>query len=208
MVTELGAWDWQLLSHLLPDMVLRKIAAIRPPSIVREGCARLVLGRVSKFSLKSAYKAIDNVPLDECNVDWKFIWKLNIPQRIRVLEAFRSLLVQDELLRPHVPWCLPEIGWVKINCDGAIEVEIDSLETCRISNHLSESLANSNLVVAIHELCQRSWRVAIQHIRREANAVADKMAVVVRDLPVGVAAYTAPPEFILTLLHDDLSLIV
>ncbi|KAL4348073.1 hypothetical protein GQ457_17G010470 [Hibiscus cannabinus] len=135
-------------------MVLRKIAAIRPP---HPSQGNDVIGwrweKSRKFSLKSAYKSIDNVSIVDNNVDWKFIWKLNIPQRIWVFiwlalrnglimnaeracrhltdssrcqfaqhvpEAFWPGLVQDELVRSRVLWCLPENGWVKINCDGAV----------------------------------------------------------------------------------------
>ncbi|KAL4326271.1 hypothetical protein GQ457_11G005490 [Hibiscus cannabinus] len=125
MRNELGGWDWIVLSAMLPDFCLRKIAAIQPPSDDL-GSDSIGWRWDSKriFTSKSAYSLLVQHPggspniIWKCiwslqvqhpggshNIIWKCIWSLQVPQRIRVflwLSNRERLLTNEERFRRHL----------------------------------------------------------------------------------------------------------
>ncbi|KAL4319829.1 hypothetical protein GQ457_18G007350 [Hibiscus cannabinus] len=106
MRNELGGWDWIVLSAMLPDFCLRKIAAIQPPSDDL-GSDSIGWRWDSKriFTSKSAYSFLVQHPGGSPNIIWKCIWSLQVPQRIRVflwLSNRERLLTNEERFRRHL----------------------------------------------------------------------------------------------------------
>ncbi|KAL4278971.1 hypothetical protein GQ457_03G013830 [Hibiscus cannabinus] len=87
------------------------------------------------------------------------------------------------------------------------KVEVDNLEVSKIVHRKFEALASLSLVTSIHELCSQEWGITIRHIDSGANVVADKMASVTHNLPVGETIYDALPYFVIILLDHDMAMI-
>ncbi|KAK9012033.1 hypothetical protein V6N11_040103 [Hibiscus sabdariffa] len=115
------------------------------------------------------------------------------------------------------PWCCPESGWQKINCDGAVDPragvaaiggvirdsdERDILEAIEIIHCSESNLTNGLLVHDIKEFLSREWRVQIRHINRCGNTVADILARMFRGKPVGEVCYANPLKGMSALAKD------
>ncbi|KAL4295874.1 hypothetical protein GQ457_12G003750 [Hibiscus cannabinus] len=252
MVDEAGDWDWCRLSSWLPKDTLERIAAVMPP--------RLGLGDDRsgwrwednrKFTTRSAYAALSVEPVANDSLYWRQIWKLPVPQRIRVfvwLVFHRRLLTNDERARRHLTssdrcsicnngtetmdhvlrlcpsvrqvwesvialeklslfvslpfdnwllqclnmsmaleklhrstWSCPEWGWLKVNCDGAVNshdkaaaiggVVRDSTGTWQFG--FSRSIGRCSIIMAelwaVLDSLRHSWDLGYRCLRLETD---------------------------------------
>ncbi|KAK8523532.1 hypothetical protein V6N12_048050 [Hibiscus sabdariffa] len=84
-----------------------------------------------------------------------------------------------------------------------VELETDSAEAANICNGLSTALQHSILVLAIHELLQRSWQVRIRHVSRSGNAVDDKLARLGQQYMLQGSYFAAPPVEVVSLVGEE-----
>ncbi|KAK8484817.1 hypothetical protein V6N11_051334 [Hibiscus sabdariffa] len=320
MVDDVGSWDWARLLQWLPHVTLEKIAAVKPPQI---GAGTDVPGwrweKNHNFSVKSAYKLMDVTTPFNVHTSWAKLWKLPVPQRIRVflwIALHQRLLTNVERAQRHISstemcttykdtpesidhvlrlclkarhnweeiidqrniheflsipfsswisqcvtdsarfeqgdlakdfdsvhsgvknlritqpaaWCPPPHGWMKANCDGAvntkdgraaigvydtlkhawnfrcrnIKLETDSLEATKSINRSSHSLVNTVLVKDILKLIARPWIVHIRHINQSKNKVADTLAALSRDKSIGEEIFERPPKEVMIELNRDM----
>ncbi|KAE8731273.1 hypothetical protein F3Y22_tig00002840pilonHSYRG00903 [Hibiscus syriacus] len=84
MVTVDGAWDIESLSNLLSHVAIPHIMNIKPPETF-DGLDVCTWrwNPTSTFATNSAYQWLLDRNWDDENKNWDFIWKLQIPQRIR-----------------------------------------------------------------------------------------------------------------------------
>ncbi|KAH9716124.1 reverse transcriptase domain-containing protein [Citrus sinensis] len=126
---EAGNWNWTLFSHLVPNSILLKIAAIHPPTAVF-GNDNYFWGSSSNgmFSVRAAYELLDDSMGSGSQIDWRLAWNWKGPQSIRVflwLLLHGRLKTREELYRRHVN--------VSIYCDrcgGSAEDILHSLRDC------------------------------------------------------------------------------
>ncbi|KAL4284332.1 hypothetical protein GQ457_16G009900 [Hibiscus cannabinus] len=106
MVDDNGGWDWIRLEQWLPQDVVAKIAAIKPPrSDAGADIPGWRWGKSRTFTVCSAYQAIHNPSTTTNESHWSKIWRLPVPQRIRVFMwlVFRQrLLTNAERFRRHL----------------------------------------------------------------------------------------------------------
>ncbi|KAK8565862.1 hypothetical protein V6N12_059408 [Hibiscus sabdariffa] len=96
-------------------------------------------------------------------------------QRIAVeyVDAFsKPLMTMGSAIRVVTFWQKSSVGWIKANSYGAV--------------HSSDACA---LVETISSLLNRSWSVRVQHIPREKNLVADRIAAMCRSDPIGMLEF-------------------
>ncbi|KAL4281030.1 hypothetical protein GQ457_03G026830 [Hibiscus cannabinus] len=84
-----------------------------------------------------------------------------------------------------------------------VELETDNMEVVEILNSTSAALLENSLVNDLREFLARDWNVVFWHISREQNKVADALAALGRNGPIGVALYEHPPASINRILVDD-----
>ncbi|KAK9025335.1 hypothetical protein V6N11_038204 [Hibiscus sabdariffa] len=90
MVSASGEWDWARLSGLLPQHLLEQIAAELPPHC-----------EAGPDVPSWIHNEVNGIA-DPC---WKWVWKLQVPQRVRVflwLALHRRLLTNVERTRRHL----------------------------------------------------------------------------------------------------------
>ncbi|KAK9017234.1 hypothetical protein V6N11_079716 [Hibiscus sabdariffa] len=110
-----GCWDWERISHFLPECILWKFVGIKPP-LMQFGSDlpgwRWEQNRC--FTTKSAYDALSAPSGPVVDFKWASIWNLHVPQRVKVflwLSAYDRLLTNSERIRRHIvafdrfPWC-------------------------------------------------------------------------------------------------------
>lgn len=131
----------------------------------------------------------------------------------------------------EICWDPPREGWVKLNTDGAFQVE-NKTTGCRgllrdaegkwifgFVKHLGYCKSNvtraviqvlskntphqSNLIKAIQHMLNRNWTVEINHIFREGNRCADWLAGNSTRLNVGLHLYSEPPKALAHFLLVD-----
>jgi len=97
-------WEWSQLQALLPPTVLQRIASY---DLVPEEFGEQLIWAADdsgRFTIKSALTLLRPAKADAV-VAWKWIWKLRIPQRIKVfvwLLFHRKLLTNAERFRRHL----------------------------------------------------------------------------------------------------------
>jgi ribonuclease HI len=96
LVDERGNWDWNILHDWVPEHILKKIAAVTPPSDdygddewVMAGCSN------DSFSVAGMYMVLSGYHGQEEITKWKRIWKLNVPERVR---TFMWMMFHERLL--------------------------------------------------------------------------------------------------------------
>ncbi|KAK9010241.1 hypothetical protein V6N11_036754 [Hibiscus sabdariffa] len=163
----------------------------------------------------------DNNPLHESAL---------IRYGIQLAKDFDSVHIGVKNLRISQPaaWCPPPHGWMKANCDGAVNTKdgraaiggmirdeygswklgftrnIGSLEATKIINRSSLSLVNTLLVEDILKLIARPWIVHIRHINRSKNKVADTLAALSRDKAIDEEIFEKPPNEVMIELNRDM----
>jgi hypothetical protein len=80
-----GRWNWSLFQSWFPAEILKKIAAIIPPSTDQDDDARIMPGSSSSnsISVSSLYMNLSGYHGDMENTTWKRIWKLHVPERVK-----------------------------------------------------------------------------------------------------------------------------
>ncbi|KAK9019201.1 hypothetical protein V6N11_053728 [Hibiscus sabdariffa] len=74
-------------------------------------------------------------------------------------------------------------------CFSCIILESNSKEIVDILHGHSVSLRGCSLISMIEKLINRNWFVQVQHVYRERNLVADRLASLSRNLPLGVTEW-------------------
>ncbi|KAL4291239.1 hypothetical protein GQ457_14G000340 [Hibiscus cannabinus] len=154
MVDDDGAWDWGRLSLCLPRETSAKIATVPPPWIgMGSDNPRWRWEDNRKFTTKSAYGALREEGETNGEVHWRQIWKMPVPQRVRVRNV-AGIGIGDDLWNTKFAvtcwliWksrCAQILGGVEFNSEG-------------LARHCREAAAE---FVAAHA-CRQAPRAAIQ----------------------------------------------
>ncbi|KAK8485285.1 hypothetical protein V6N11_038057 [Hibiscus sabdariffa] len=215
MVDNSGRWDWNRLSQWLPNEALERIVAVKP---LQNGAGDDNPGwrweKNQNCSTKSAYKALENDISADRNHVLSKIWKLPIPQRVRVciwlvahqriltnmesrvmqepkLVKYGNQIVEDFIstnynrIRPKVnhlaSWCLPANGWMKANCEGAVNPNDGSAAIGGVIRNeqgmwqigFSRSIGHcTSLAVelwATHDILNHAWQLGYRKIELETD---------------------------------------
>jgi ribonuclease HI len=94
-----GDWRQELLAEWLPSRILNKIQSIPPPDDGAGADVRYCLEDAhGNFSISAMYHVLCNFEEDEAAMVWNKIWKLQVPERVRV---FVWMMHHDRLLTNH-----------------------------------------------------------------------------------------------------------
>ncbi|KAL4362548.1 hypothetical protein GQ457_04G039580 [Hibiscus cannabinus] len=166
MVDADGDWDWSRLSSCLPSETLAKIATV-PPSRIDMGSDNLGWRWEDnrKFMTKSAYEALREAGELNGEVHWRQIWKMSIPQRIRMffwLVFHERLLTNTERVRRHLS------DYVRCSvCNNGSETIEHALRLCSKARRVWELwvpsgqlllLIHYRLAIGFYKVC-RTWLV-------------------------------------------------
>ncbi|EEF28824.1 conserved hypothetical protein [Ricinus communis] len=89
---------------------------------------------------------------------------------------------------------------------GVRNLLVETNITCIVSLILGQEMAmgsHASFVRGIRGLLSLAWQVQVYHINRECNLVADKMAAMANDLPLGYHFFQEPPQGYLQWLSHD-----
>ncbi|KAE8712936.1 hypothetical protein F3Y22_tig00110221pilonHSYRG00209 [Hibiscus syriacus] len=150
-----------------------------------------------------------------------------VEQSIRVKN---ELVAREEMdsdrrsnVRTATRWCKPARNWVKVNDDGAVwgpmkmasaggVIRDDqgrwivgfaqnlAVKTLKNNSRLTE---NGAAAIFIHRLLRRDWEVKVDHVHREANSVAYRLAELARGKEIGSVSFRYPPREIEELVEDE-----
>ncbi|KAK8976477.1 hypothetical protein V6N11_007820 [Hibiscus sabdariffa] len=100
-----GDWDWNRMEGILPQQNLECVASIYPTNgTIGDDLPRWRWEKNGRFSTKSAYNYLCRETDDGRDSIWRRIWKLNVPQRVRVfvwLSMHERILTNMERVRRH-----------------------------------------------------------------------------------------------------------
>ncbi|GAU43243.1 hypothetical protein TSUD_241340 [Trifolium subterraneum] len=119
-------WNWELLRDWLPEDIMHRIAAISPPS--DDGgndCRRLNMKANGGISVSSMYKHLCNFDVNDDVNDWKDIWRLKVPERVR---TFIWLMRHNRLLTNEKKH---KMGLGSAMCDYCGSIIEDTLHALR-----------------------------------------------------------------------------
>ncbi|KAL4347003.1 hypothetical protein GQ457_17G006580 [Hibiscus cannabinus] len=251
--------DFSRMSVLLPDSILYRISAIRPPqSLLGTDAPSWPWTDSQNFSSKVAYDRVAREGDWVHHTDWKVIWKMNVPQRIRMflwLAKSEKLLTNKERVRRHLtasPCCSI--------CFAAEESVIHVLRDCVVAGNTWRRLVRPGKLVDFMALpfdewltrnlrggegfaldaagwgvlfptmCWTLWKTRCKQVMEPdsgvvsdpffvghqlvaayaasaadgaKNKVADALAALGRNGPIGVALYEHPPTSINRILVGD-----
>ena len=85
MVKQDGQWDFELLSLLIPQDIIKCIKAIIPPRDNADDDRRLWTGnKLGEYFVASGYNQVNGFQnLSQSHI-WNKIWKIKAPERIKV----------------------------------------------------------------------------------------------------------------------------
>lgn len=89
-------WDWNILQIFLPDNIQHKLSVFlisEDPRAAGNNVWRFSSSRI--FTVKSAYEALMQFGVEAKDNLWSLLWKVQVPQRIRVL---LWLIGQDKIM--------------------------------------------------------------------------------------------------------------
>ncbi|KAL4283374.1 hypothetical protein GQ457_16G024540 [Hibiscus cannabinus] len=151
-----GQWDFSRMSVLLPDSILYRISAIRPPqSLLGTDAPSWRWTNSQNFSSKVAYDRVAREGDWVRHTDWKVLWKMNVPQRIRMflwLAKSEKLLTNKERVRRHLtasPCCSI--------CFAAEESVIHVLRDCVVAGNTWRRLVRPGKLVEFMALPFDEW---------------------------------------------------
>lgn len=146
-----GSWNWGLFANLLPNNVILRIAAIKPPL---NNCGRDEIrwahSKTWLFTVKSAYLSLIQQQSALDDPGWKIIWKWQGPQRIKMflwLAVQNKLKTKAELARRHIP--------INSNCDICgyqLEDTLHVLRDCSMATRIWRSLLPNENTVSFFSL--------------------------------------------------------
>ncbi|KAL4363421.1 hypothetical protein GQ457_04G013320 [Hibiscus cannabinus] len=158
-VTDSGQWDWVRLASLVPQYVLKKIAALPPPN------PSLEMDSLSwrweenqRFSTRSAYRVLCPRVLENAHSFWRLIWALQVPQRIRVfmwLVMREALLTNVERTRRH----MAHSGLCRV-CNREDEDVLHALRGCSRPRFVWLSMLPSSVSSLFMSLPLKEWVLA------------------------------------------------
>ncbi|KAL4297736.1 hypothetical protein GQ457_12G008990 [Hibiscus cannabinus] len=164
MVLANGEWDWDALATMLPKDTMDLIASVLPP---QEGVGVDMPGWRWEdkrcFSTCSAYEYLAHGSPSGDSVNWKRIWKLEVPQRIQVfiwLVFHERLMTNVERARRHMTSLVTceifgsgheDIAHVLLSCTAAKGLR---------DNLFGESLVAGDAVwgIRFEILCSLLWK--------------------------------------------------
>ncbi|KAL4335605.1 hypothetical protein GQ457_07G017880 [Hibiscus cannabinus] len=156
MVDNNGGWDWIRLKQWLPQDAVAKIAAIKPPrSDAGADTPGWRWGKSRTFTVRSAYQAIHTPSTTTNETHWSKIWRLPVPQRIRVFMwlVFRQrLLTNAERFRRHLT-----LSDSCPLCHSAPETIDHMLRTCPRARHGWEAVIRPSNLDAFLSLPFSEW---------------------------------------------------
>ncbi|KAL4362965.1 hypothetical protein GQ457_04G016530 [Hibiscus cannabinus] len=82
-------------------------------------------------------------------------------------------------------------------------LETDCLEIVIILTHTSRTLVSDGLVKSIFEWTRRDWKLAVRHVSRDCNHLADRLAALGRTTMRSGALLPDPPASFTTLVEED-----
>ncbi|MCH94327.1 putative non-LTR retroelement reverse transcriptase, partial [Trifolium medium] len=92
----MGQWKWNLMEDWLPAVLLQKVAATLPPSEEHGKDERVIAGGDrSQFTVSGMYMKLCGYDGAENNSNWKKIWSINVPERVR---TFIWMMLHGRLL--------------------------------------------------------------------------------------------------------------
>jgi ribonuclease HI len=143
LIDDEGNWNWNLLHNWLPDDILKKIAAVAPPSIDHGPDERVLAGCSSEnFSVAGMYTALSDYHGDDENTSWRRIWKLHVPERVR---TFIWLMKHQRLLTNSLK---SKMGVSHAMCNFCGDVEESILHVMR---DCPRAMAIWNCVISTHD---------------------------------------------------------
>ena len=85
LVNDKGDWDWCRLRLMFQEDIIEKIVAIHPPN-KDTGRDVSICGRANNgiFTIKTNYEALIDEDCNNRQNEWKKMWELKVPERIRV----------------------------------------------------------------------------------------------------------------------------
>ncbi|KAL4335710.1 hypothetical protein GQ457_07G012060 [Hibiscus cannabinus] len=157
IVSESGDWDWARLCGLLPPRLLDQVETVLPPQ--SEAGPDVPSWRLEDrriFAMKSAYNHIFDYGNDDQSItDWKRVWKIQVPQRIRVflwLALHRRLLTNVERERRH----LTALVQCAV-CFDSPEDMIHVLRDCMVARNLWSRLLTEAQYATFSQLSGEEW---------------------------------------------------
>ncbi|KAK9033482.1 hypothetical protein V6N11_018515 [Hibiscus sabdariffa] len=82
-----------------------------------------------------------------------------------------------------------------------VEIESDNKEVIRIVNGQPPLPMDDAIILLIREMKCRGWTTIFQHIEREANGVADRLAKMMRGETLGGQIFLQPPAVVTELME-------
>ncbi|KAK8529359.1 hypothetical protein V6N12_060142 [Hibiscus sabdariffa] len=155
LVSAEGNWDLTVLQTLFTDSAIEHIIGIKCPDPL-DGNDRCMWRWTPNhnFVLKSAYmNLVDSIWLPKQAI-WKVIWRLNVPQRIRLFLwiAYQQKLMTNAVRHRRnltvIPHCL--------NCSNQPETVLHALRDCADSRHCWMQITPSPILHSF-SMNARNW---------------------------------------------------
>ncbi|KAL4284044.1 hypothetical protein GQ457_16G010840 [Hibiscus cannabinus] len=174
MVDNYGNWGWACLSSLIPQDVLDRVVAIPPPSVaLGQDLPGWRWEQNHCFSIKSAYSALDTDVYPVHNFNWKLVWSIQLPQRIKVflwLAAHDRLFTNVERKRRRN---LRLVGLKRTsNSWAAVGGVIRDAYGCWIYGRARSIGRSSVLMVELwvaHDILIAAWDMGFRHVQFETD---------------------------------------
>ncbi|KAK8540105.1 hypothetical protein V6N12_046398 [Hibiscus sabdariffa] len=178
MVYQAGQWKWHLFESFLPRDILFRIVVIKPPSFSTIADSIGWCGnRDRRFTIKFAYSLISNAEISPPNP----IWKVG-----NIIEKACFMVGNTVLL--STSHCFSQLD------TGVQHATVGGLEAIHV---LRKDFRGFHfLKIHLDELQGRDWRVRIQHVKRDRNAVADTLAKNASIVNLETSFYASPPHWI------------
>ncbi|CAN0899546.1 Putative ribonuclease H protein At1g65750 [Linum grandiflorum] len=217
-VLDNGLWNSTLIFTCLSSQIALQVLGMTLSS-VDFGPDSIVWGLEpsGKFTIRSAYLLLIDLPKEAPDQRWKGIWNWQGPNKIRHfiwLASHNRLLTNEERGRCHLTnkvFCslcsnqTESCIYILRDCHFARQVWRRILPQAITGEELSKDWSTwLDTHIRNRELCSRQWEVHLSHIYREANNVADYLANLGHALSYGMHIFDSPDRGLSHWLHYDL----